>query len=189
MKILFICRHNRFRSKIAEAYFNKINKNKNLIAKGAGIFPGKYPFEYFFFDDHLKELYKTEQRTNGIFMLFSALSILIAFMGLLGLISFITEQRKKEIGIRKTFGSTSLNIVLLISKDILKLIVIASVISWPIVYYVMNNWLQDFSYRIGISYVMFIIIPILTIILSLLTVIYQTLKAAMKNPAETLRYE
>ena len=85
-------------------------------------FTTEYPFEYFFFDDHLKDLYKTEQRTNGIFILFSALSILIAFMGLLGLISFIAEQRKKEIGVRKTFGSTSTNIVLLISKDILKLI-------------------------------------------------------------------
>jgi putative ABC transport system permease protein len=148
-----------------------------------------YPFEYFFFDDHLDDLYKAEQRTNSIFILFSALSILIAFMGLLGLISFIAEQRKKEIGVRKTFGSTSLNIVLLISKDILKLIVIASIISWPIAYYVMDNWLQDFSYRVGINYFMFILIPILTIILSLLTVIYQTVKAAKKNPAETLRYE
>ncbi len=168
---------------------NDINNTIKQVQAVWESFNTDYPFEYFFFDDHLEELYKTEKRTNGIFMLFSALSILIAFMGLLGLISFITEQRKKEIGIRKTFGSTSLNIVLLISRDILKLIAIASVISWPIAYYVMNNWLQDFSYRIGISYVMFIIIPILTIILSLLTVIYQTLKAAMKNPAETLRYE
>ncbi|PLX15452.1 MAG: hypothetical protein C0597_08860 [Marinilabiliales bacterium] len=152
-------------------------------------FTTEYPFEYFFFDDHLKDLYKTEQRTNGIFILFSALSILIAFMGLLGLISFIAEQRKKEIGVRKTFGSTSTNIVLLISKDILKLIVIASIISWPIAYLLMNNWLQDFSYRVEINYFMFILIPVLTIVLSLLTVIYQTLKAALKNPAETLRYE
>ncbi len=168
---------------------NDINNTIKQIQSVWENFKTGYPFEYFFFDDHLNDLYKTEQRTNGIFILFSALSILIAFMGLLGLISFITEQRKKEIGIRKTFGSTSLNIVLLISRDILKLIVIASVISWPITYYVMNNWLQDFSYRIGVNYIMFIIIPILTIILSLVTVIYQTLKAAIKNPAETLRYE
>jgi putative ABC transport system permease protein len=166
-----------------------INNSIKQIQKVWESFNTGYPFEYFFFDDHLKDLYKTEQRTNGIFILFSALSILIAFMGLLGLISFIAEQRKKEIGIRKTFGSTSTNIVLIISKDILKLIVIASVISWPIAYFVMDNWLQDFSYRVGINYIMFIIIPVLTIILSLLTVIYQTLKAAMKNPAETLRYE
>jgi len=166
-----------------------INNSIKQIQKVWESFNTGYPFEYFFFDDHLKDLYKTEQRTNGIFILFSALSILIAFMGLLGLISFIAEQRKKEIGIRKTFGSTSTNIVLIISRDILKLIVIASVISWPIAYFVMDNWLQDFSYRVGINYIMFIIIPVLTIILSLLTVIYQTLKAAMKNPAETLRYE
>ncbi|MFC2103822.1 ABC transporter permease [Bacteroidota bacterium] len=152
-------------------------------------FTSDYPFEYFFFDDHLKDLYKAEQRTNSIFRLFSVLSILIAFMGLLGLISFITEQRKKEIGIRKTFGSSSTNIVIIISKEILKLIVIASIISWPIAYWLMDNWLQDFSYRIDINYLMFGLIPILTIILSLLTVIYQTVKAARKNPAETLRYE
>jgi len=152
-------------------------------------FTTEYPFEYFFFDDHIKDLYKAEQRTDSIFTLFSILSILIAFMGLLGLISFITEQRKKEIGIRKTFGSSSRNIVFIISKEILKLIVIAAVISWPIAYWVMNNWLQDFSYRVDINYFMFVIIPILTIILSLLTVIYQTVKAATKNPAETLRYE
>ncbi|MDA3952344.1 MAG: ABC transporter permease [Bacteroidales bacterium] len=148
-----------------------------------------YPFEYFFFDDHLKEMYTAEQRTNSIFVLFTILSILISFLGLLGLISFITEQRKKEIGVRKTFGSSTGNIVVIISKGILKLIVIASIVSWPIAYWVMNNWLQDFSYRVDINLVMFVVIPVLTIILSLLTVIYQTVKAARKNPAETLRYE
>jgi putative ABC transport system permease protein len=166
-----------------------INSTISQIQSVWESFDKGYPFEYFFFDDHLDDLYKAERRTNSIFILFSVLSILIAFMGLLGLISFIAEQRKKEIGVRKTFGSTSLNIVLLISRDILKLIVIAAIISWPIAYYVMDNWLQDFSYRIGINYFMFVLIPILTIVLSLLTVIYQTVKAARKNPAETLRYE
>lgn len=172
----------------------KLNPEKvnNTIHQIQGIwesFTSEYPFEYFFFDDSLNKLYKAEQRTSNIFILFSVLSILIAFMGLIGLISFITEQRKKEIGIRKTFGSSSANIVFIICKEILKLIIIASIISWPIAYLVMNNWLQDFSYRIDINYFMFILIPVFTIILSLLTVIYQTLKAAMKNPAETLRYE
>lgn len=166
-----------------------INKSIQQVQSTWERFTTDYPFEYFFFDDHINDLYKAEQRTNSIFKLFSILSILIAFMGLLGLISFITEQRKKEIGIRKTFGSTSGNIVFIVSKEILKLIVVASVISWPIAYWVMNNWLQDFSYKVGINYLMFIIIPILTIILSLLTVIYQTVRAARKNPAETLRYE
>ncbi len=148
-----------------------------------------YPFEYFFFDDHLKEMYEAEQRTNSIFILFTILSILISFLGLLGLISFITEQRKKEIGVRKTFGSSTGNIVLIISRGILKLIVVASIVSWPIAYWVMNNWLKDFSYRVDINFVMFVVIPVLTILLSLLTVIYQTVRAARKNPAETLRYE
>jgi putative ABC transport system permease protein len=152
-------------------------------------FVNDYPFEYFFFDDHIEELYEAEQRTNSIFILFTVLSILISFLGLLGLISFITEQRKKEIGVRKTFGSSSGNIVVIISRGILKLVIIASIVSWPIAYWVMNTWLQDFSYRVEINYVMFIIIPILTILLTLLTVIYQTVKAARKNPADILRYE
>ncbi|MBI9054804.1 MAG: ABC transporter permease [Bacteroidales bacterium] len=152
-------------------------------------FVSEYPFEYFFFDDHLKDLYKTEQRTNSIFVLFSALSVLIAFLGLLGLISFVTEQRKKEIGIRKTFGASSVSIVYTLSKEILKLITIAAIISWPLTYWVMNNWLQDFSYRVDINYLMFLIITILTILLSLATVIYQTIKAALKNPSDTLRHE
>jgi putative ABC transport system permease protein len=152
-------------------------------------FVSEYPFEYFFFADHMKDLYKSEQRTNSIFIIFSLLSVLIAFLGLLGLISFITEQRKKEIGIRKTFGSTSTNIVYIISKDIFKLILIAAIISWPITYWVMNNWLQDFSYRVDINYFMFALITIFTIALSLATVIYQTVRAALKNPSDILRHE
>ncbi|MEE4197719.1 MAG: ABC transporter permease [Bacteroidales bacterium] len=152
-------------------------------------FTAQYPFEYFFFDDHIEDLYQAEKRTSSIFVIFSLLSVVIAFFGLFGLISFITEQRKKEIGIRKTFGSSSLSIVVMICKDILKLIVIATIISWPLAYWVMNNWLQDFSYRVEIHYLMFLIIPLGTMILSLMVVIYQTLKAAFKNPAETLRYE
>lgn len=152
-------------------------------------FENDFPFEHFFFDDHLTNLYEAEQRTNSIFIIFSALSILIAFLGLLGLISFISEQRKKEIGIRKTFGSSSIQIVYLITKDIFKLIFIASVISWPIAYWLMNSWLQDFSYRVGINLFMYALITVITILLSLSTVIYQTIKAALKNPADTLRYE
>jgi len=161
----------------------------NNIQKIWEEFTPDYPFEYFFFDDHIRSLYKSEQRTSRVFVLFSVLSIIIAFLGLLGLISFMTEQRKKEVGIRKTFGSTSLNIVLIYCKEIFKLIVIASIIAWPIAYFVMNKWLQDFSYRVNINLIMFIVIPILTIILSLLTVVYQAYIAARKNPAETLRYE
>jgi len=168
------------------------DNNKNTISSIQNIwenFTSQYPFEYFFFDDHMEDLYRAEKRTSSIFIIFSLLSVVIAFFGLFGLISFITEQRKKEIGIRKTFGSTSLNIVIIICKDILKLIVIATIISWPVAYWVMNNWLQDFSYRIDINYIMFLVIPVLTMIVSLLVVIYQTLKAAYQNPAETLRYE
>jgi len=152
-------------------------------------FTSQYPFEYFFFDDHMEDLYQAEKRTSSIFIIFSLLSVVIALFGLFGLISFITEQRKKEIGIRKTFGSTSLNIVVIICKDILKLIIIATLISWPIAYWVMNKWLQDFSYRVDIHFIMFLVIPLITMLVSLLVVIYQALKAAFRNPAETLRYE
>ncbi|MGM0505177.1 MAG: ABC transporter permease [Bacteroidota bacterium] len=168
------------------------DNNNNTISSIQNIwesFTSQYPFEYFFFDDHIEDLYRAEKRTSSIFIIFSLLSVVIALFGLFGLISFITEQRKKEIGIRKTFGSTSLNIVVIICKDILKLIIIATIISWPIAYWVMNNWLQDFSYRVDINFFMFFIIPVITMLVSLLVVIYQALKAAYKNPAETLRYE
>ncbi|MCG8410687.1 MAG: ABC transporter permease [Bacteroidales bacterium] len=148
-----------------------------------------YPFEYSFLDEKQAELYKSERRTSNIFILFSGLSILIAFMGLLGLISFMTEQRKKEIGVRKTFGATSTHIIYIICKDILKLVFVAAIISLPLTYWGMNNWLQSFSYRINIDYFMFVMIIFATLVLSLLTVIYQTIKAALRNPAETLRYE
>jgi len=167
---------------------NKIQTINN-IQKTWESFTSDYPFEYFFFNDHINSLYKSEKRTSRVFVMFSILSILIAFLGLLGLISFMTEQRKKEVGIRKTFGSTSFNIILIYCKEILKLIVIASAISWPLSYFVMNKWLQDFSYRVNIDLVMFIVIPIFTIILSLATVFYQSYIAARQNPADTLRYE
>ncbi|OFX24366.1 MAG: hypothetical protein A2041_09875 [Bacteroidetes bacterium GWA2_31_9b] len=166
-----------------------MNQTIQNIEKTWEGFTSDYPFEYFFFDDHINSLYKSEKRTSRVFVMFSILSILIAFLGLLGLISFMTEQRKKEVGIRKTFGSSSMNIVFIFCKEILKLIVIASIISWPISYFVMNKWLQDFSYRVNLDYLMFILIPIFTIVLSLLTVFYQAIKAAMQNPADTLRYE
>ncbi|MDX9697020.1 MAG: ABC transporter permease [Bacteroidales bacterium] len=161
----------------------------NSIQKIWEEFTSDFPFEYFFFDDYIRSLYKSEQRTSRVFVLFSILSIIISFLGLLGLISFMTEQRKKEVGIRKTFGSTSLNIIIIYCKEILKLIVIASLIAWPIAYFVMNRWLQDFSYRVNINLFMFIVITLITIILSLITVVYQAYIAAKQNPSETLRYE
>jgi putative ABC transport system permease protein len=152
-------------------------------------FTSEYPFEYFFFRDDYERLYNSEKRTSKILVVFSILSVLIASLGLLGLISFATMQRQKEIGIRKSFGSTTGNILLLLNREIVMLIIYSMIIAWPIAFYSMRRWLQDFSYRTEVNYWMFFIIPLIMLALSLIVVSYQSLNAALKNPARTLHYE
>jgi putative ABC transport system permease protein len=120
---------------------------------------------------------------------FSVLAIFVACLGLFGLASFTTEQRTKEIGIRKVLGASTAGIVVLLSTDFLKLVLIANIISWPIAYYFMNNWLQDFAYRININWLIFLVATVLSLIIALITVSFKTTKASMANPVESLRYE
>ena len=120
---------------------------------------------------------------------FAGLAILIACLGLFGLASFTTEQRTKEIGIRKVLGASTGGIITLLSKDFMILVVISNIIAWPIAYYSMNNWLQDFAYRIDIDLLIFLATAILSILIALFTVSFKTTKAAIANPVESLRYE
>jgi putative ABC transport system permease protein len=173
--------------------FLKINPEKktetiNFVKRTWKEF-SSYPFQYFFFKNDFNRLYKTEKRTSVILILFSILSILIASLGLIGLISFTTMQRQKEIGIRKAFGSSTRNIILLLNREILLLIIYSTIIAWPVTYYITHKWLQDFSYRTELNYTMFLLIPAGILLLSLLVVTVRSGKAAMKNPAHTLRYE
>ncbi|HUX61645.1 MAG TPA: FtsX-like permease family protein, partial [Ignavibacteriaceae bacterium] len=147
------------------------------------------PFEYFFLDDEFSKLYLSEQKTSEIFTAFSVLAIFIASLGLFGLAAFTAERRTKEIGIRKALGASISNIILLLSKEFTKWVLIANVIAWPVAYYFMNNWLKDFAYRIHISLWTFILAGCLALIIALLTVTLHAIKAAMANPIKSLRYE
>lgn len=146
-------------------------------------------FEYYFFDDDHNQLYMAEQRTGKIFTTFSVLAILIACLGLFGLSSFTAEQRSKEIGIRKVLGASVQAIIILLSRETMILFLISTIIAWPISYYVMNQWLQDFAYRIDLSFLTFIFSSLAALIIGLTTVSFQAIKAALANPVEELRYE
>ena len=147
------------------------------------------PFAYSFLEDDLAVLYRAEEQTRTLFGVFSMLAIVIACLGLFGLSAFMAEQRTREIGVRKVMGATVGGIVLLLSRDFLKLMGIAFVIAVPVGYVVMHRWLEGFAYRIEISWWMFLIAGLTALGVALLTVGFQSIKAARTNPVEALRYE
>ena len=147
------------------------------------------PFEYHFLDESYDRLYKSEQRMGTLFNYFTALAIFISCLGLFGLASFLAEKRTKEIGIRKVLGASVSGIVFLLNKQFIKWVLIANFFAWPIAYYVMNRWLQNFAYRIGIGVWSFLLAALLAIVIALLTVSFQAIRAALTNPVEALRYE
>jgi len=147
------------------------------------------PFEYKFLDDEYDALYRTEQRTAGVFTTFSVIAILLACMGLFAVAAYSVMQRTKEIGIRKVLGANIPSIILLISKDFLLLVIIATVIASPIAWYTSGKWLQDFAYRINIQWWIFIAAGAASLIIAGLTVSVQALKAALMNPVKSLKSE
>jgi putative ABC transport system permease protein len=147
------------------------------------------PFNYYFYNDLLNTQYHSEIRMGIIFKYFSMLSILIACLGLLSLASVSAEQRIKEIGIRKVLGASTFNIVLIFSTEFLKWVAIANLIAWPVAYYFMNKWLQDFAYKTDIPLWAFIIAGIAALFIALLTVSANAVKAATANPVKSLKYE
>ncbi|MEP7373273.1 MAG: ABC transporter permease [Chitinophagaceae bacterium] len=147
----------------------------------------QYPFDYFFMDQQLNRFYKTDVKLMQILGIFAILAIVIACMGLFGLSIYTARQRTKEIGIRKVLGASVSGITVLLSKEFLKLVVIASIISFPLAWWAMNNWLQDFAYRIHIGAGVFAIAAIAAIVVALLTVSLQAIKAAVANPVKSLR--
>ena len=145
------------------------------------------PFEYTFVDENFAELYRTEERQGRIFGLFALLAILIACLGLVGLASFTAEQKKKEIGIRKVLGASSFGIVTLLSKEFTWLVLIAFLLATPLAWYLMNNWLQEFAYRVSIGAGMFLLAGMAALLISWLTVGLQTARAAAANPVDALQ--
>ncbi len=150
--------------------------------------PGK-PFEYYFLGQDLDRLYEAERKTGQVFTAFSVLAIFIACLGLFGLAAFTAERRTKEIGIRKVLGSSVSGVVLLLSKEFTKWVLIANLIAWPVAYFTMNSWLKDFAYRVEITPWTFILSGLAALAISELTVGFHALKAANANPVESLRYE
>jgi putative ABC transport system permease protein len=150
--------------------------------------PGR-PLDCFFLDENFDKLYRAEERLSQIFSVFSFLAIFIACLGLFGLASFTAEQRTKEIGIRKALGASAANIVLLLSKEFTKWVIVANIMAWPVAYFVMNRWLQNFAYRISIGLWMFFLAAGLALAIAFFTISFQAVRAALANPADALRYE
>ena len=149
----------------------------------------QYPFDYFFIDEQLNRFYKTDIRLMHVLSIFAALAIVIACMGLFGLSIYTAKQRTKEIGIRKVLGASVSGIAMLLSKDFLKLVIAASVLAFPLAWWAMNNWLQDFAYRIHIGAWIFAMAATSALLIALVTVSFQAIKAAAANPVKSLRTE
>jgi putative ABC transport system permease protein len=147
------------------------------------------PFSYSFLDDEYDAMYRTERKLGTLMSLLCGMAILITSLGLLGLVAFITTHRTKEIGIRRVLGASVSHITALISKDFFGLIIIAIIIASPVAYYFMHQWLQDYSYRISISWWMFGLAAIVVILVALFTISYHTVRAAKANPVKSLRTE
>jgi putative ABC transport system permease protein len=168
---------------------DRIRETLSFIeSKAAEVAPG-FPFDYSFLDDTISQQYTSDEQTGTLFRYFSALAIIISCLGIVGLASFMAEQRTKEIGIRKTLGASHSNIVLLISKEFVLLVLCANLIAWPIAYYIINRWLQNYAFHANLSLLLFFVAGILTIIIALLSVSFQAFKAAAVKPANSLKYE
>lgn len=174
---------------VAKIAPNRISETLDAISSQWENFRQNVPFEYVFLDDQFDALYRSQQRMGIVFGVFTTIAILVACMGLLGLVTFATEQRTREIGIRKVFGATSANIVLLLSKDFAKLTGLAFLIACPIAWYLMKQWLQDFAYSITIGPGIFLAAGFATMLVVLATISFQSLRAALSNPVKSLRSE
>jgi putative ABC transport system permease protein len=147
------------------------------------------PYQYTFLDENFAQLYKAEERQKTLFTTFAFIAIFIACLGLFGLSAFAISQRVKEIGIRKVLGANVTTIVALLSKDFLKLVGFSAIIAFPVAWFAMNKWLQDFAYRIDMPWWVFIAAGIVAAIIALLTISFQAIKAAVANPVKSLRTE
>lgn len=172
----------KIKTKDVTGFLNHLKTKWNL-------FNPQGPLSYTFLDEKFASLYANELRTQQIFSAFAVIAIIIATLGLFGLSAFIIEQRTKEIGVRKILGASVQNVLLLVSKEFLSLVVIAFIISIPVTYWAMHKWLQTYAYRINISFSVFAIAGIIAVLIALITISFQSIKAAIANPVKSLRTE
>ena len=159
-----------------------------LPSLNKAVSPG-LPFEYEFLDESFDSMYRQERRVGKVAITFALLAIIIACLGLFGLATYIAEQRTKEIGVRKVLGASVINIVRMLSKDFVKLVLLAFLIAAPIAWWFMNKWLEDFAYRIDLSWWIFAATGLISLTIALITLSFQAIKAALSNPIKSLRTE
>ena len=168
---------------------NNLNATIKAIEQKWQVFTSKQPFQYDFFADTWNNLYKSEMKTGRIFIVFSILAIFIACLGLLGLITFITNKRTREIGIRKTYGASIYVVLSILSKEVVNLILISSLIAYPIAYFGSKYWLEGFASKVKVNPLIFILATLITLAIGWLSISYQTIKAANYNPSKALRIQ
>jgi predicted permease len=179
----------------AHYMFIRIGKNVKLPATVSSVegvlrkFNPAYPFEYRFLDDELEKSFKSEQQLGRLAAWFAGLAVLISCLGLFGLAMFTAEQRRKEIGVRKVLGASVSGVVMLLAKEFLKLVLVAFLIAVPVAWYVAGQWLQSFAFRINVTWWVFALTGTIALLIALLTVSFQSLRAALANPVKSLRSE
>ena len=147
------------------------------------------PFEYEFLDAHYEGIYRNEMQTRALLFIFAGIAIFISCLGLFGLASFMAERRTKEIGIRKTNGATTANILRLLSLDFTKWVLLANIIAWPLTWFAMKKWLESFAYRVDIPLWIYAVAGILAFVIAMATVSFHAVRASRQNPGISLRYE
>jgi putative ABC transport system permease protein len=187
--MIFLVRTDRFNTLSFKIEGDKAKEGiQYLESKWKEFLPAR-PFNFQFLNDRYRELYESEQKQSQLFTTFSGLAIFIASLGLFGLATFNAMQRVKEIGIRKVLGASVPHLLGLLSKEIIILILVANVIAWPVAYYFMKDWLNSFAYHIDMNVMVYLLSALIAVVISILTVSAQTIKAATSNPAQTLKYE
>ncbi|MBS3770845.1 MAG: ABC transporter permease [Bacteroidales bacterium] len=166
-----------------------LNQSIDYIKERWNRFTNNQPFSYFFLDSDYNSLYAAEQRTGKIFTIFSLLAIFIACLGLFGLSAFMAEKKTKEIGIRKVLGAKIINILRVLYKEVFVLLILSTLVAWPFTYYIMSRWLDNFAFRVDMELLPFLISSVLALLIAVVTTGAQALKAALTNPAYTLRDE
>jgi putative ABC transport system permease protein len=170
----------------------KAGMNREAIAsaeKTYRAFNDMLPFGYKFLDDDFDAMYRKETQTGALFKFFAAVAVLLSCLGLFGLAVFTAERRRKEIGIRKVLGASVQHVTYLISKEFTWLVLIANIIAWPVAWYAMNKWMEEFVYRPPVSLWIFAMAGIVAFLLALLTISFQAIRAALASPAKSLRTE